>query len=193
MNKQIILASTSPFRKKILEQTGLLFKAMNSGYEEDKSISDNPEELVIKLSEGKALSLKSKIKDDAVIIGSDQVFVAGGKIYGKAFNRSEAFNRLKMLSGTNHKLVTGLYVIDTEKNISKSCADVVDIYMRNLVDDDINKYLDTGEWEGVAGSYRIEGQGVKLLEKISGDYYSVIGLPIFKLLNILEELGIKLF
>ncbi len=192
MKNKIILASSSPFRKKLLEQTGLTFEPMPPNYKEDISISQSPEDVVKTLSEGKASNVAKSINENAVIIGSDQVFVFEGKIYGKAKDISEAKKRLKMLSGGHHRLVTGLCVINTESKVTKTISDTVKIYMRNLNDSEIDNYLSTGEWKGVAGSYRIEGKGVALIEKIEGDYFSVIGLPIFKLLTMLREMNVAI-
>ncbi len=192
MKNKIILASSSPFRKKLLEQTGLTFEIMSPNYKEDISVSQSPEEVVKTLSEGKASNVANSINGDAVIVGSDQVFVFKGKIYGKAKDISEAKKRLKMLSGTHHRLVTGLCVINTESKITKTISDTVKIYMRKLNDSEIDNYLNTGEWEGVAGSYRIEGKGVALIERIEGDYFSVIGLPVFKLLTMLREMNVAI-
>lgn len=192
MKNKIVLASSSPFRKKLLEQTGIEFEAISPNYKEDISISKSPDDVVKILSEGKARSIADNLNQNAVIIGSDQVFVFNGEIYGKAKNRHEAYERLKMLEGKHHKLVTGLCVIDTEKNLTETISDTVKIYMRKLNEEEIEKYLDTDEWQGVAGSYRIEGKGVSIIEKIEGDYFSVIGLPIFKLLTILRKININI-
>ncbi len=192
MSKKIILASSSPFRRQLLEKTGLPFDVIKPDYEENITISSSPEEIAKILSEGKAQSVAKIIDYDAIVIGSDQIFVYDGKIEGKVENRYEAFNRLKMLSGNEHKLISGLSVIDTRMNIIKTIADTVKIFIRKLTDDEINKYLDTNEWKGVAGSYRIEGKGVSIIEKIEGDYYSVIGLPLFKLISILKDMNIPI-
>jgi septum formation protein len=191
--KQIILASSSPFRKKILEQTGLDFKVIKPDYNENMNITDTPEELVKVLSEGKAENVESMIDYNAVIISSDQIFVFENQLGGKVRTRKEAFERLKRLSGRMHRLISGLTVLDTEKQVIQSITDIVNIYMRALTTEEINSYLDTGEWKEVAGSYRIEGQGVKLIESIEGDYFSVIGLPVFKLLTMLRNMEIPIF
>jgi septum formation protein len=191
MDKEIVLASSSPYRRKILNQTGLTFTVVLPQYEEDMTISDSPEELVMTLSEGKARSVADRIDYPAIIIGSDQVFAFQNIIQSKAEHREEAFNRLKLLAGKCHRLISGLTVIDNTKDIVNTIHNTVKIHIRNLSDEEINSYLDTGEWEGVAASYRIEGKGVNIIENIEGDYYSVIGLPIFKLITILRELGIK--
>jgi septum formation protein len=191
MDKEIVLASSSPYRRKILNQTGLTFTVIPPQYEEDMTISDSPEELVMNLSEGKARSVADRIDYPAIVIGSDQVFAFQNIIQSKAEHREEAFNRLKLLAGSCHRLVSGLTVIDNTKDIVKTIHNTVVIHIRKLSDEEINRYLDTGEWIGVAASYRIEGKGVTIIENIEGDYYSVIGLPIFKLITILRELGIK--
>jgi septum formation protein len=192
MDRKIILASSSSHRRMIMEQTGLDFTVIPPDYVEDMTISDNPEKLVMILSEGKAKSVTEKIDYPAVIIGSDQVFSFEDIIQSKAETREEAFDRLKLMSGKCHRLISGLTVIDNTKNIIKTISNIVKIYLRKLSDDEINRYLDTEEWKGVAASYRIEGRGVCLMEKIEGDYYSVIGLPVFKLLTILRDINVKI-
>ncbi len=192
MERKIILASSSPHRKMIMKQTGLDFIVIPPYYEEDMDLSNNPEELVMTLSEGKARSVAEKIDFPAVIIGSDQVFAYENIIQSKADTREEAYNRLKLMAGKCHRLISGLTVIDNTNNIIKTISNIVKIYLRNLTDKEINRYLDTEEWKGVAASYRIEGRGVCLMEKIEGDYYSVIGLPVFKLLTILREMNMNI-
>uniref|UniRef100_A0A1B6EAU3 Uncharacterized protein n=1 Tax=Clastoptera arizonana TaxID=38151 RepID=A0A1B6EAU3_9HEMI len=183
--KRIILASSSPRRAEILQNVGLKFEIIPSTYEEDL----NPESFknhgifaettarnkVLELSE--RLS-KDKIKPD-IIIGADTIVSLNGKIYGKPTNKSEAIKHLEMLNGREHTVFTGV-VIKTPNKIDKF-YECTQVFMAKLDRPTIQGYVDTNEPMDKAGSYGIQGYGGSIIERINGDYFNVMGLPLHRL------------
>lgn len=188
--KKIILASSSPRRKELLEKTGIVFEIIPSTYEEDMSIDLSPVELSIFLSKQKAESVAEN-NPDAVVIGADTFVVLGDKVLGKPHIKEKAKEMLSILSGKQHSVITGFTVI--EKLANKSISQTVEtkVYFKNLTDEEIKDYVDTGEPLDKAGAYAIQGIGKKLVEKIEGDYSNIVGLPIDNVMEILKEFNIE--
>ncbi len=187
---EIILASTSPARKALLEQTNLKFSIVPSNFDETKFRSSNPEELVRYLAIEKARAVAQQ-NLTAIVIGADTVIYHDNKIIEKPKNREEAFTVLKSYCGKHHFVYTGIAVIQGAKEIT----DVVSarVLFRNLDDEEIHAYIKTGQPFGNAGAYTIQQFGATLVEQIDGDYNTIIGLPLFRLFSILREFGIKPF
>ncbi|QUH20488.1 Maf family protein [Alkaliphilus sp. B6464] len=178
--KQIVLASTSPRRKEILEGLGVEFKVVGSNIEEKVNENLSPPEIAKQLAYLKAKDISNKINGDYVVIGADTI-VEYNKILGKPRNIDEAYSMLKLLSGQVHRVITGFAVIDclTQKEfIDYECTNV---YFNHLTDNQIQKYISTGEPMDKAGAYGIQGKASLFVSKIEGDYFNVVGLPIFKL------------
>jgi septum formation protein len=188
--KKIILASASPRRKELLEKIGLKFKVEPGGITEDLTSDLPPQELAKKLSRGKA-SAVSKKHPEAIIIAADTIGVFEGKIIGKPHTTTEAKKMLRMLNGKSHLVITGFTIIDTKtgKIISKSVE--TKVYFCKLTKAEIDAYIATGEPLDKAGGYAIQGLGALIVEKIEGDYYNVIGLPLSALVESLKGFGIK--
>jgi septum formation protein len=189
--RTIILASASPRRKELLEKIALTFKVEPSDFHEDLTSGVKPEELVIDISRGKARAVAAKYPD-ALIIAADTIGVIRGRIFGKPINALEAVKMLAMLSGKSHRVITGLTVLDskTQKLISKTVE--TRVYFKKLSDAEISRYVASGEPLDKAGAYAIQGLGSLLVEKIHGDYYNVMGLPLNALSQILQEFGVRL-
>jgi len=185
-----VLASTSVYREKLLQQTGLDFQKASPLYQEEHGLELSPSETVVYLSKKKAESLVPSFPG-SIIIGSDQVMDLDGEIIGKPADLAESRHRLRQLSGRYHTFFTGLSVIwsDDQGQIRRqiNTYDSTKITFKPLSDQKIEHYLEQGESLDCAGSYKIEGRGIWLVEKIEGDYHTIIGLPLIKLLNILEE------
>ncbi len=178
--KQIVLASTSPRRKEILEGLGVEFKVVGSNIEEKVNENLSPPEIAKQLAYLKAKDISNKINGDYVVIGADTI-VEYNKVLGKPRNIEEAYSMLKLLSGQVHRVITGFAVIDclTQKEfIDYECTNV---YFNHLTDNQIQKYISTGEPMDKAGAYGIQGKASLFVSKIEGDYFNVVGLPIFKL------------
>jgi septum formation protein len=190
--RNIILGSTSPRRKSLLEQLGLKFK-IDDRVKEDNGISGRePSYLVKEISLRKAQSI-ADFYTDAIIIAADTIGVIDGRIIGKPHSSVEAIEMIASLSGKPHTVITGFTVLDTitHKSISRSVETTV--YFKSLTSAEIEAYVKTGEPLDKAGAYAIQGLGAVLVERIEGDYYNVIGLPLHALSEALKELGVKVF
>lgn len=190
--KKIILASTSPRRKEILEILGIPFEVMASSYDEDMTLKLEPAELVKHLSEGKAKDVAAK-HNEGIIIGADTVVVFKGEIIGKPKDVEDARRMLETFNGKELAVITGFTVIDVEKRKTLSRAVETKVFFRKLLNEDIEGYLVSGEAMDKAGAFGIQGLGTLLIEKIEGDYYDVVGLPLSALVEALEEFGINVW
>lgn len=188
--RKIILASSSPRRKEILSKSGLPFEIVPSNYEEDMTLAMEPNELAKHLSSGKAEDVAEK-SPDAIVIGADTFVSIEGHILGKPHTEARAKEMLKLLSGSVHSVFTGYTIIDTKskKKISKAVETVV--YFKNLSEQDIEGYIDTGEPLELAGAYAIQSIGSMFIEKIDGNYSNIMGLPLFHIVEDLKEFGIS--
>jgi len=188
--KRIILASTSPRRKELMEKIGLKFEVVRSDYEEDMTIKLKPKELAKYLSLGKANSVAKKYKN-ALIISADTFVTFKDNVLGKPHTPEQTKKTLKMLSGKSHLVITGFTIIDTasQKRISK--AVVTKVYFKKISNEEINTYAKSSEPLDKAGAYAIQGLGSVLIEKIEGDFFNVVGLPISALVTELKKFGIK--
>ena len=190
MNKKIILASGSPRRKEILENMGIEFTIVKSVADESSINADGiPVSLYVQeLSLLKATEVKSRVSaKDAIVIGADTVVSIDGKILGKPANDEDAYNMLKSLSGKTHQVYTGYCGISTDDGTAVCESVCTDVTFAELSDKEIYDYIHTGESSDKAGAYAIQGKGVMLVEKIEGDYFNVVGLPIRSLVNMLKR------
>ena len=192
--KQIILASSSPRRKELLNRLSLNFKIDSSEINEDKYSADTPSELVELLAKEKAKDVGRKYHD-AIIIAADTIVVCGDQILGKPKNKKDAFEMLEKLSGSEHLVYTGIAfnIIEDETIKIISDLDYSIVKMRNYKSDEIKRYLNTGEYKDKAGSYAIQGYGSLLVEAIKGSYFTIMGFPIHKLADVLPEFSIDLY
>jgi len=187
--KTIILASTSPRRKELLEKTKLPFTVKASDYKENLNLNLKPRVPAKHLSLGKASAVASKCKK-SIVIGADTFIVFKGKILGKPQTEKEAFEMLKRLSGDAHSVITGFTIIDsdTKQTISKSVE--TKAFFRKLTNKEINNYVKSKEPLDKAGAYAIQGLGAVLVEKIDGDYFNVVGLPLNAVVQCLRVFGV---
>ena len=187
--KRIILASSSPRRKELLEQIGLRFEVEPSDYEEDIVPGSEPHEMARKLSLGKARAAARKHRN-AIIIAADTFVVFGDRILGKPRTDAEAREMLRALNGQAHSVITGFTVLDTESGKVVSRSVETRVHMRKLTLKEIDSYVRTKEPLGKAGGYAIQGLGAVLIERIEGDYSNVVGLPLSALAESLREFGV---
>ena len=188
--KKVILASTSQQRIEILSKTNLKFDIIACEYEEDMSVKLKPAELTEFLALGKAKSIASKYKD-SVIISADTIVFFKDKILGKPNSISDARSTLNMLNGGVNKIITGVAIIDTSNNLTKTFHCTTDIYMKKVSSEIIESYLKTNEPLNKAGSYALQGMGAILVEKIDGDFFNAMGLPLSRLSDVLREFNIN--
>jgi septum formation protein len=188
-DRTIVLASSSPRRRQLLEQIGLHFKIATSNYHEVIPHHTPPKQVAIQLSRGKAAAI-SGMCPDTVIIAADTVIELDGKILGKPYSAANAKKMLTLLSGKQHSVITGLTVMDTRTNKTLSRAVKTVVYMKKLAPDDIRQYVQSKEPLDKAGAYAIQGLGALLVKKINGDYYNVMGLPLVTLASMLKEFNV---
>ena len=188
--KRIILASASPRRKELLEKIGLKFEVDASNCVEEVDPALEPDELTRRISLTKAKSVAPRYKD-ALIIAADTIGVIGKKLLGKPHTADEARKMLAQISGKSHEVITGFTVLDTATNKIISGTVCTKVYIKKLTTQEIDAYVQTGEPMDKAGAYGIQGLGAVIVEKIEGDYYNVVGLPLSALAEVLKEFGIN--
>lgn len=189
--KTIILASVSPRRKELLKRIGLRFKVDPSNYEENMSSELEPHELAKSLSLEKAKLVAEKHMN-ALVIAADTFIVFEGKILGKPRTETEAKEMLETISGRQHSVITGFTIIDAANNRALSKAVETKVYIRKLSSNEIDAYVESKEPLDKAGAYAIQGLGSVIVEKIEGDYFNVIGLPLSALAETLKEFGVHI-
>jgi len=189
--KKIILASASPRRKELLERIGLRFEVEPSNYEEDMNSGLEPHELTQKISLEKAEAVASKCKD-AIVIAADTFVVFGGQILGKPHTEEDARKMLETISGNYHSVITDFSIIDTGKNKTLSKSVETKVYIRKLTMAEIDAYVKSKEPLDKAGAYAIQGLGAVIVERIEGDYFNVVGLPLSALVEALKQFGINI-
>ena len=187
--KTIILASASPRRKELLEKINLKFEVDASDCEENIDPGLEPRKIVRQLSIQKAKTVEARHKN-SIIIAADTVGVMGDRILGKPHTKNEARKMLHEISGKSHLVITGFSIIDTTTD--KIVTRTVDtrVYIKKLTREEIDAYVKTGEPLDKAGAYAIQGRGAVMVEKIEGDYYNVMGLPLNALTEALKKFGI---
>ena len=186
---QLILASTSPFRKEILQKLGLPFDCEAPETDETPKHNESPQQLVERLAIAKAEAVASK-HSDALVIGSDQVAVINNEIIGKPGNFKNAFNQLKEASGKRITFYTGLCLKNSKKNTLQSAVVPFNVVFRYLRDSQIENYLNKEEPYNCAGSFKAEGLGITLFERLEGDDpNTLMGLPLIRLNAMLEIEG----
>jgi septum formation protein len=187
--RKIILASASPRREEIFKKTGLKFQVDESSCEEITDPGLKPHELAKVLSRAKAKDVARRYRN-ALIIAADTLVLSGRKIYGKPGGEKEAREMLKTLSGKAHSVITGFTIIDTagKKELSRSVE--TKVYVKRLDADEIEAYIRSGEPFGKAGAYGIQGLGAVIVEKIEGDFFNVMGLPLNALAESLKKFGV---
>ncbi|MGP3738596.1 Maf family protein [Bacillus altitudinis] len=187
---QLILASQSPRRKELLDLAGFSYDIQASDLKEEINRNLSPAENVQWLAEQKANDIQ-KIHPKAVIIGADTIVAIDGKCLGKPKDKKDAASMLQLLSGKTHQVLTGVTI--QSENRKETFYEQTDVTFWPLTQDEIDRYIETGEPLDKAGSYGIQGKGALFVQKIDGDYFSVVGLPIAKTVRVLETFGITPF
>lgn len=181
---KLILASASPRRKELLRLFGIPFTVRAADIDETMNPENSPREEVEKVSRRKALAIARD--PDEVVIAADTIVVCDNRILGKPKSREEAVSMLKLLSGRDHQVMTGCTLLYGQA--IRSFVEVTDLHFRRLTDGEIRRYVETGEPMDKAGAYGIQGGAALFCEKLRGDYYNVVGLPVCRLWETLREL-----
>ncbi|MGA2367621.1 MAG: Maf family protein [Dehalococcoidia bacterium] len=189
--KSIVLASSSSRRKELLETLGLKFTVDAAEIEEDIGRKLKPADLVKTISLEKATAAATR-HPDSIVIAADTFGVLGDKLLGKPRSSAEAVAMLRMMSGRCHSVLTGFTILDSRAGRTVSKVVETRVYFKRLNDEDIQNYVWSGEPLDKAGAYAIQGSGSSLIERIDGDYYNVIGLPLYALVSELKKFGVIL-
>lgn len=182
----IILASKSPRRREILENTKVRFSIKESQIDEVIKADESPKETVMRLAYEKALDVANNNKE-SLVIGADTIVVINDQILGKPKNEEEAYNMIKLLSGKTHYVITGFALINLSLNKKVIDCEVSQVTFKELSEECIKDYLNTKESLDKAGAYGIQGYGGLLVNNIQGDYFNIVGLPISKISDCLND------
>jgi septum formation protein len=183
----LFLASSSPRRKTLLRQIGLPFRSFSSAVDENFSEGD-PEHSVCVLAEKKASRVFNRSKGNWVL-GADTVVVLEDAVLGKPESGEEASSMLLRLSGKEHRVITGFCLIDPSGRSAHTQAVVTRVTMKKITEEEVRRYVASGEPYGKAGSYAVQGLGAFMVESISGSYTNVVGLPLCALVKALLVTG----
>ena len=185
---RVVLASASPRRRQLLELIGIEHDIQPANIDESVRPRETPARYAERLAREKASVVASR-DPDRITIAADTTVVVNKKVLGKPENEEDARRMLSMLSGREHTVITAIAVARGRK--LRSAVEEVRVRFRRLHDDEINAYIATGEPMDKAGAYRIQGYGATIVECIEGDYFSVMGLPLAKLVDLLRDLGVR--
>jgi len=188
----LVLASTSPFRKALLEKLHLEFVTDSPEIDESRREGETPEQLVARLASEKARAVAER-HPNSLIIGSDQVAVNGEEILGKPGNHEKAMQQLRNASGKRITFYTGLCLYNSETGSEQTIVEPFHVHFRQLSDEQIDNYLKAEQPYNCAGSFKSEALGIALFEKLEGDDpNSLIGLPLIRLIEMLEKEGVNI-
>ncbi|HWZ66129.1 MAG TPA: Maf family protein [Patescibacteria group bacterium] len=188
--KHIILASSSPRRKTILESVGLKFEVVPSMYEEDNDLPMPTNQLVMHLALGKAKSVFEN-HPESLVIGSDMLAVIDGKVIGKVYSKEQLIDTFRLFSGRSHSVFSGIAIIEHGRELTDWLE--TKVFFRDLSEQEIERYAEhTEEWQDKMGGYGIQGLASLFIDKIEGDYYSVVGLPLCRLGVLLKKFGVDI-
>lgn len=190
---RLVLASTSPRRQELLGLLGLPFEVIGSLYDESVISPDGmaPADYVTQLAQGKASEVAGRLDADALVIGADTTVVLDGQFLNKPTGPDDAASMLRRLSGRTHEVYTGLCVIRGQTLLTNYA--VTEVAFAALTDETIAAYVATGEPLDKAGAYGIQGKALSFIPSINGDYFNVVGLPLYLLGQMLAQFGIDLW
>lgn len=189
--KKIILASASPRRRELMQQAGYNFEIRVS-HKEETYISETPDDIVKELALLKARDIagQNEVKD-LVVIGADTVVAYQGAILGKPSSKEDAFAMIQSFQGDKHQVYTGVAILSYDEEGNETVVNhavKTDVYVNSMTDEEIWKYIESDNVMDKAGSYGIQSGFAIHIEKIEGDYFNVVGLPISYIYNILKEI-----
>jgi septum formation protein len=190
-SKNLILASASPRRKTLLQFLGISFSVYDSEIEEKLNPQLTPQENVQLLSYKKAYSVAQK-NTSAIILGADTIVCLNGKTFGKPSDSTEAKQMLSALSGNTHTVYTGFTILETPSYSMHTSFEATEVTFRKMTDDEIEFYVTKVQPFDKAGAYGIQDDfGAVFIERINGDFYNVVGLPLCKVFIALQQFSLK--
>ena len=184
----LILASQSPRRRELMGLFKIPFTVRVADVDESMEPGKDPYDQVALVSRRKAFAIPREKED--VVVAADTIVVCAGQILGKPATEEQACEMLRLLSGRDHQVMTGMTVLCG--NLCRTVTEVTDIHFRELSETEIRRYVDTKEPMDKAGSYGIQGGAALFAEKLVGDYYNVVGLPVCRLRQLLAEIAPEL-
>lgn len=191
LQKKLVLGSSSPYRKELLERLGVPFECVSADIDESRHEGETPEALCVRLAREKALKVKSMV-GDAIVIGSDQVAVLGERILGKPLTRERAIEQLSSMQGQTVYFLTALCIIGEKGEIFETMVPTI-VTMKKLSVKTIENYLDREQPFNCAGSAKIEKLGIALMKEVrSTDPTALIGLPLIETVNLLAKAGLDI-
>jgi septum formation protein len=185
----LILASASPRRAQILHDAGISFSVLSSAIDETPYPEETPPQMVQRLADAKAELVAARAVGPAILIAADTVVVLDGQILGKPRSTDDARRMLEVLSGRTHSVVTGVSLIRLPEMERRQFAETTLVTFAPLSPDEISSYLATDEPYDKAGAYAIQGYAGRYIPRIEGCYFNVVGLPLARLVDHLQELG----
>jgi septum formation protein len=185
---RVVLASASPRRRELLNLIGIAHEVRAANIDETMRAREAPRHHAERLAREKA-SADARRDPDLITIGADTIVVINRKVLGKPANTDEAARMLALLSGREHLVITAVAVSRGKK--LRSAVEEVRVKFRRLREDEIDAYIATGEPMDKAGAYGIQGYGATIVERIEGDYFAVMGLPLVRLVGLLRDVGVK--
>lgn len=191
LQKKLVLGSSSPYRKELLERLGVPFECVSADIDESRHEGETPEALCVRLAREKALKVKSMV-GNAIVIGSDQVAVLGERILGKPHTRERAIEQLSSMQGQTVYFLTALCIIGEKGEIFETMVPTI-VTMKKLSVKTIENYLDREQPFNCAGSAKIEKLGIALMKEVrSTDPTALIGLPLIETVNLLAKAGLEI-
>lgn len=192
MTQRLVLGSTSPFRRALLERLGLVFEVCSPEVDEQRLPDESPEALVTRLAEAKARAAAERC-GGGLVIGSDQVACLDGRVLGKPGGRAAAVEQLSACSGHSVLFLTGLCLYNADRNRAHTVCEPFRVHFRSLGIPAIERYVDAERPFNCAGSFKSEGLGITLFQRLEGDDpNALIGLPLIRLVAMLAQEGIVL-
>lgn len=199
--QRLILASGSPRRRELLTRIGIPFEIVVSGFHESQDGHRQAEPFARAMSLEKAREVARKLCDATVsgvpadgdgfiVLAADTVVARQGNLLGKPLDREDAARMLRLLSGGWHEVITGMTLLRTDTGEERTTAEITRVRFRPLDEAMVQRYLETGEAFDKAGAYGVQGYGSLLVERMDGDYYNVMGLPLHRLSRMLEDMGV---
>ena len=182
---QLILASQSPRRQQLLQLLRVSFVVRPADIDEAMDPNLPPQQEVSRVSKLKAEATPREPGD--VVIAADTIVVLQDKVLGKPADKADAIAMLRALSGRDHQVMTGITVLRGDKAVTHT--EITDVHFRPSTEDEILRYVETGEPMDKAGSYGIQGYAAPFVEGIRGDYYNVMGLPVCRLYKMLQDIA----
>lgn len=186
---KLILASASPRRAEVLHDAGISFSVLSSAIDETPFPNESPQDLVQRLADTKADLVAARAVGPAIIIAADTEVVLDGYVLGKPRTSDDARQMLTKLSGRTHSVITGVTLIRLPDVERRQFVETTQVHFARIPDEEILRYLATGEPFDKAGSYAIQGRAGRYVPRIEGCYFNIVGLPLARLCHELAELG----